>query len=245
MRKLLPLCATAAALIAMPAALRAMTLKIFPVLVTLSPAEPVQTMTIENSSDAPSRVQVRVLAWRQEGGQDVFSETRDVLANPGLFEVAPGGTQIIRFGNRVAPQSAERSYRVFLEEVPSGRPRAPGEVQTLLRVSIPIFVPGTSTTGKLDWRAWPSGDRKVMVAIRNEGSTHVHFNRFGLARGGRTLGGQAMSVYLLPGADTQVELDVNAPVRAGDALKLDAIAGEAKLSADLVSQAGPHETGHS
>lgn len=245
MRRMMHVGVAVAALLAMPAALGAMTLKIFPVLVTLSDAEPVQTMTVENSSDMASRVQVRVMAWRQEGGRDVFSETRDVLANPGQFQVAPGGSQIIRFGSRIAPGETERSYRVFLEEVPSGRPRAPGEIQTLLRVSIPIFIPGASSASRIDWSAWPSGKGKVTLAIRNQGGNHVHFSRFALQRRGKPIGGQDLSVYLLPGAATRVELDVDAPVGVGERLKLDALAGGTRVSTDLVSQASPGETDRS
>lgn len=230
-------------LLALPASVAAMTLKIFPVLVVLSPEEPVQTMTIENSSNAPARVQVRVQAWRQEGGKDVFSDTRDVLANPASFEIAPGEAQITRFGMRTTPGATERSYRVFLEEVPGSRPRAPGEVQTLLRVSIPIFVPAKANVGKLSWTTWPGPAGKMVLAIRNEGTAHVHFHRIALSRGGKALGGQAMSLYLLPGASQRVEMDVVAPVKAGERLKIDAVAGETRLSADLVSQAGPDETG--
>lgn len=232
-------------MLALPAAVGAMTLKIFPVLILLPPEEPVQTMTVENGGEANARVQVRVLAWHQENGEDVFTETRDVLANPAQFEVMPGAQQLIRFGSRTPQNQSERSYRVFLEEVPTGGPRAPGEVQTLLRISVPIFVPGKEQIGKLDWKAWPSGAGKVTVAIRNQGTTHIHFNRFGVSRGGKLLGQQDMSVYLLPGATRQVQLDVSAPVRAGERLKFDALAGEAKLSADLVSQAGPDENGRS
>jgi hypothetical protein len=52
-----------------------------------------------------------------------------------------------------------------------------------------------------------------------------------------------MSVYLLPGASRQVMLDVDAPVRAGEALKLSAVTDQGNLAADLVAEAAPRETG--
>jgi fimbrial chaperone protein len=64
----------------------------------LSPKVPVQTMRIQNSSGDSARIQVRVFAWSQAGGKDVFEETRDVLANPGLFEIAAQREQIACFG---------------------------------------------------------------------------------------------------------------------------------------------------
>src|SRR5882757_10396682 len=112
----------AVALFLLSVAAQAASLKVYPVRIVLTPKEPVQTMTIQNSSTEPARIQLRVYAWRQENGKDVFEETRDVLANPGLFEIAAKGEQIARFGLRTSPGTAEKSYRVFLEEVPGSRP---------------------------------------------------------------------------------------------------------------------------
>jgi fimbrial chaperone protein len=231
-----------AAAIAAASPVHAAGLKVFPVRVLLTPGEAVQTMTIENSSDTPSRIQMRVYSWRQVDGQDVLEPTREVLANPTLFEVAPGGTQITRFGLRTARSDQEKSYRVVLEEIPGTRAPKPGEVQTLLRISIPIFVPPGQPLGKLRWRAWPAGVQKVGFAIRNEGNAHVQINRLTLKRhDGKALGQQHMSVYLLPGSTRQVELNVGSPIAAGQALVLDATTDQADVTAELVAERPPNE----
>ncbi|UIJ46867.1 fimbria/pilus periplasmic chaperone [Sphingomonas cannabina] len=220
-------------------------LKVFPVRIVLTPAQPVQTMTIENDSDEPSRVQLRVYAWRQDQGEDVFEETRDVLANPALFEVAPGGTQIARFGLRTAPGTTEKAYRVFLEEVPTERPSRPGEVRTLLRISIPIFVPPPQQAPmQLVWRAVPAGPGQVQLLVRNEGAAHVQINRLALHRpGGAALGARDVSLYLLPGTAKAVMLDSAAPVVAGQALRLDAMTDQKDVSVDLVTEAAGRDAG--
>ena len=223
---------------------QAASLKIYPVRIVLTPKEPVRTMTIQNSSAKTTRIQLRVFSWRQENGKDVFEATRDVLANPGLFEIAPKGEQIARFGLRTSPGTVEKSYRIFLEEVPDSRPNQPGEVRTLLRISIPIFVPVPNATGRLTWRAWPSGPRKVTFAIGNQGTAHVQINRLALTRkDGTKLGSNDMAVYLLPGASQRIVLDVGAPVRAGEPLKLTAVTDQANLEAGLITEASPREAG--
>ncbi|MGH6617111.1 fimbrial biogenesis chaperone [Sphingomonas sp.] len=231
-------------MVSLAMAAQAVSLRIYPVRIVLSPKAPVQTMRIQNSSGDSARIQVRVFAWSQAGGKDVFEETRDVLANPGLFEIAAQGEQIARFGLRTTPGTIEKSYRVFLEEVPDSRPTRPGEVRTLLRISVPIFVPAPNAIGRLSWRTWAMGPRKMALAISNDGTAHVQINRLALTRrDGTKLGADDMSVYLLPGASQQVELDIGAPVRVGEALKLNAVTDQANLSADLVSEAGPREAG--
>ncbi|WP_311266850.1 fimbria/pilus periplasmic chaperone [Sphingobium sp. WCS2017Hpa-17] len=227
-----------------PATTHATTLKIYPVLIQLDGKTLVQTMTIENSSDALARMQVRVVAWRQDNGQDLFEDTRDILANPPLFEVAAGAQQIARFGLRTTAGTTEKSYRIFLEEIPTERPLAPGEVRTLLRVSIPIFVPALGAQPSLDWQISGTGDKQVMVSVRNTGGAHIHLNRIDIRRAdGSALTARQESIYILPGAARSFLLDAPGAIRAGEKLTLDATSDTQRLSVNLVSQAGSHGDG--
>lgn len=221
------------------APLSAASLKIFPVRLLLSEAEPVRTMTIENGSDTPTRVQLRVYSWRQEDGEDKLEETREVLANPGQFEIPPGGVQIARFGLRTSIGAQEKSYRVVLEEIPGMRAAQPGQVETLLRVSIPIFVPPARSSGRLSWRAWPSGERSVTLAVRNDGNAHVQINRLILTpRDRKEAGRQDMSAYLLPGSERRVTLPLDRPIVAGEMFTVKAMTDQAEMTADMVAE-GP------
>jgi fimbrial chaperone protein len=212
----------------------ATSLKIYPVLIELDAKTPVETMTIENSSDAPARMQVRVVAWRQDNGQDLFEDTRDILANPPLFEVAPGAQQIARFGLRTAPGLTEKSYRIFLEEIPNGRPTAPGEVRTLLRVSIPIFVPSPDAQPKLVWQIANADDKQLMLTVHNGGSAHVHLKQITLKHAdGAALGSQQESLYILSGATRTVQIATQGSVRPGEKLTLDAISDQKTMTFHL------------
>lgn len=212
----------------------------------LTPSEPVQTITVENDSAELSRVQLRVFAWRQVNGEDVLSETRDILANPALFQLDPGGRQIARFGLRATAGATEKAYRVVLEEVPTDRPSRPGEIRTLLRISIPIFVPATQPAPmQLAWRAIVTGPRQVTLRVRNDGNGHVQLNRLKLTRsapgGGEAMPARDVSVYVLPGATRSVPLDLAGPIAAGQSLKLDAVTDQQNLSVALTSEASGRE----
>lgn len=244
MRILLRAATTLAAALMAPALTGAAVFKLFPVRLELTSGQPVQTMTIENDSDETSRVQLRLYAWRQEGGRDIYEETRDILANPGLFEIAPKRSQIARFGLRTSPGTAEKAYRVFLEEVPAGRPSLPGEVRTLLRISVPIFVPPAQPGARLSWRLVPAGSGKVDLLVRNEGNVHVQLNRLTLKRtDDAALGSADMSLYLLPGTSSSVPIEVRSPPRAGAKLKLEAMTDQSDMSVDLVMETAAHEAG--
>jgi fimbrial chaperone protein len=218
--------------------------KVYPVRIVLTPKQAIQTMMIHNSGSDPARVQLRVFAWRQVNGEDVFAETQDVLANPPLFQVGPEGDQIARFGLRVSSGSAEKSYRVFLQEVPGAEPADPGQVRTLLRISIPIFVPPPNATGRLNWRLLAAGGRRVRLLVRNDGNAHVQINRLALAGGGgATLVHQDASIYLLPGTAREIALDAAAPIGAGQPITLSAETDQGKISAEMIGEAAPREAG--
>jgi fimbrial chaperone protein len=223
-------------------ALAAGALRLYPVRIELSGGESVQTMTITNDGDEATRLQLRVFGWRQVGGEDVLEETRDILANPGLFEVKPRGTQIARFGLRTTSDAREKAYRVILEEVPTGRPSTPGEVKTLLRISVPIFVPPAVPRVQLSWHSARAADGGIALQIRNSGNVHVQLNRLSLSRpGGTSLASEDMSVYILPGQSAAVALKTSAPVRVGEVLKLDAMTDQGERSIDLSVEAAARE----
>ncbi|WP_239025775.1 fimbrial biogenesis chaperone [Sphingomonas paeninsulae] len=245
MRAQKSICAAAVAALLMPATVQAASLKVYPVRVVLTANEPVQTMKIQNGEAAPVRVQLRVFSWHQENGKDLFEETRDVLANPGLFEIAAGGEQIARFGLRTNLGAAEKSYRVFLEEIPDSRPSEPGKVRTLLRISIPIFASVPNAAGRLNWRTWASGPGTQTFSVVNQGTAHVQINRLAIMRAdGMKLGASDLSAYLLPGASQKITVKIDAPVHPGELVKLNAVTDQGTLTDVLTNEAGPHEADH-
>jgi fimbrial chaperone protein len=223
----------------LPGAAGAASLQLYPVRIVLTPDQAVETMTIHNEGDETVRGQLRLFAWRQADGADVLDETRDILANPPLFEIPPGGEQIARFGLRTQPGPIEKSYRVVLEEIPTEQPRREGELRTLLRISIPIFVPpaGDELT-ELTWRIWPGPGGQATIAIHNGGAVHAQIHRLTLAGDGDPIAEQEVSQYLLPGASHQVALDVGKPLQSGQSVTLVAQTDQGEISATIITEAG-------
>ena len=90
-----------------------------PVRATLSASQKTETITVRNTGSELMSVQLEVMSWSQQDGEDVFTATREVLANPPIFTVPPGGSQLIRAGLRRAPDARrELTYRIFLQELP-------------------------------------------------------------------------------------------------------------------------------
>ena len=168
--------------LAAPLAAMAASLGISPVRVELSPATPTAALTLRNGGDEPTVVQVRAVAWSQNGGEDVYEPTNEVIVSPPIFTVAAKGAQVVRVGLRRAPDARrELSYRIFLQEVPG--PPQPGVtgVQMALRIGLPVFVkPVQPAKATLNWRIGREAGGALRVVAANPGEMHVQVIGFKL-----------------------------------------------------------------
>jgi len=119
-------------------------LTISPVLVELSPARRVSSITLSNPGDRAISFQTQALAWTQTDGVDRYDETDELLVIPPIAEIAAGGSQIFRVTLRTPPGPQEHAYRLIFEDVTeSVAPSAPsGESVIDIRVNhnLPVFV---------------------------------------------------------------------------------------------------------
>jgi fimbrial chaperone protein len=149
---------------------------IAPVLVELSPARRIVSVTVTNPSDSAVSFQADVLAWSQPNGQDRFEETDDLMVVPPIASIAAGASQIFRITPRTPPSSREQAYRLILEDVTpeSAGPANSATVNIRVRHSLPVFV---SPDGKpaiavrMAQCAAPAG--KGCVRLYNDGGRYV------------------------------------------------------------------------
>lgn len=172
-----------------------------PVRATLSPNQPVVSLTVHNSGAASAVIQLETVAWTQAGGTDVYKPTREILATPPIFTVPAGGSQVVRVGVRRASQPGrELTYRLFLQEVPP--PPKPGfqGLNVALRVGVPVFVvPAEPVAPKLDWRAYRTPQGELVLSAANNGNAHVQVANFTLTQTGQLPGKYELAAYVLPG----------------------------------------------
>lgn len=217
-------------------------LKVAPVSISLDAQHAIQVIQIENSGQNPTRVQLRLYQWNQRLGQDELKPTRDVLANPGQFEIAPSATQTVRIGRLIPPDHVEKSYRLLIEEIPSAAAVNAQQVKMLLRISIPVFVPSLAPETDLRWRALAGDGRQFTLSVENRGSSHVQLRRISVASqgSGTAVGEHGQMLYVLPGATRVVLLSTASPVRAGQALVVSATTDGVDITASMVTEATPH-----
>jgi fimbrial chaperone protein len=174
-----------------------------PVRIDLDASQKSSSLVIRNNDQAPTVIQVNLMAWSQVDGEDVFTPTRDVLLTPPIITIQPGAEQLLRLALRrpFDPQK-ELTYRVFLQEVPA--PSKPGfrGLQVALRMSVPIFANiNQALLPKMQWKSdYIAKEHALRVELINSGEAHLHLYEFSLRppSSNKDLILQQTAVYLLP-----------------------------------------------
>lgn len=148
--------------------------RVTPVRIVLTGAAPIASMHVENAGSEEILMQLRLVKWSQRDGQDGFEPTSDVIANPPGFQLKGGGDQIVRFGLETAVGKDEMTYRVFIDQVPRAEDAKANQVQTVLRISIPVFVPGTASEPRLVWSLIPG--HPATLRATNGGNAHIEID---------------------------------------------------------------------
>lgn len=203
----------AAALIAAaPAA--AGTFQISPTRLELPSKGSSAVVTLTNTDVEAVRLQAKVFAWSQSpSGEQELVAAPDLVVFPTLFTLAPGESRRVKVGITVGPQARERTYRLFLEELPPPASRGVG-LRVLTRLSVPIFQAPLREVraGAISRVAMVGG--KLGIDVRNQGTVSVMLKSARAvatdAAGAVVWQGEASGWYLLAGGLRTFELEVPA-----------------------------------
>ena len=154
-----------------------------PVRVTLSDSQRIGSFSVRNDGAEPVTMQMELLSWLQREGSDVFATTRELLANPPIFTIPAGGSQLVRVGlRRIADAQRELSYRVIMQELPP--PPSPDFMgtQMLVSISLPVFVlPVVDAEPVLRWQATRTSQGSLKISLTNNGNAHIQIKNFSLS----------------------------------------------------------------
>ena len=183
--------------------------KISPIRLDLSVDRPIGVLTVSNSGAEPLLLHLNVQAWDHVAGSDRFLDTRDVLLNPMIFELAPGREQLVRIGlTRPSGAEIEQAYRLFIREVPQLARQKKRQITTVLHVSLPVFVaPREAGAPELVWRLERSGATGLALWVENRGKLHAQVSSIALqGRGDEQPLALDRQIYVLPGQSRRLDL---------------------------------------
>lgn len=196
--------------------MRAAELQIHPVSVDLSAAEPRATLTLRNAGKEPARIEIQATAWSQGiDGEVQTAPTDELLVFPPLLGLAPGEERNLRVGTTARPGTAERTYRIFLQELPPPeRPGEPQQVRVLSRIGIPVFVAPERPAARAALADLRAAGGKAAFTLRNQGTIRVRpaeVQLSGRGADGQLLFARALDAwYVLAGGERRYELAIPA-----------------------------------
>ncbi len=138
--------------------------------------------SVLNSGSDKLDVQISVMEWTQDdSGRDVYGETRDVVFFPKIMTVAPNEQRAIRIGLKGPTSLREKTYRLFIEEIPTKKKpqdlavaeKITARLTIAVRYAIPIFVRPArpQESGVLEKVEMAAG--RIRAAVKNTGNVRI------------------------------------------------------------------------
>ena len=185
--------------LAVPVA-RAQSLTVLPVNVFLSPGQSATTVTVTNSGQSETAVQIRAYDWNEKDGSDQLVNTNELMLSPPMAKIPAGQSQIVRLVLRHPPKTEEATYRIVIDQIPP--PSEPGVVHLVLRLSIPVFaLPPVRCVPDVKFRI-ESAEGQFYLVATNSGKLHEAIREMQVFdNNGRTVNLESPGLsYVLPGA---------------------------------------------
>jgi fimbrial chaperone protein len=159
-----------------PSVVLAQTFQVTPVQVELTRRERAAVVTIHNVGSEPMRLQASAFEWRQDRrGEAILARTKDVVFFPSLLTVAPGAKRNIRVAAAEGAPfgDVERTYRMFIEQLPGGGATAESTVRVLTRVGIPVYLEPPKRSPRPAIDGLELDGTKVSFVLRNDGNVRI------------------------------------------------------------------------
>jgi fimbrial chaperone protein len=130
-------------------------------------------ITVINEGEEELHVQMRAFEWSQDAeGKDQYVETQEIIFFPRMMTVDKKEKRILRAGIRIPAGAREKTYRLFIEEIPGPRKGEGVNVAIAIRFGVPIFVKPFEEAAKGEIENIELSKGLVNVRVKNTGNLH-------------------------------------------------------------------------
>jgi fimbrial chaperone protein len=201
-------------------------------------------LTLRNDSTEPLRFQLSVFAWDQSPtGEMTLTPTTDIVFFPALVTLAPNEQRKVRVGRVVEAGAVERTYRIFVEELPPLESVTQGNagVKVLTKMGIPIFVRPSKEATAVAITGIGAQNGTLTFTLANSGTVHVVPERVtvrGFARGEPVFEGQLQAWYMLAGGRREFDFPLPAECSRATAFQVEVSVGDSTIDQRVDAPAG-------
>ena len=130
-------------------------------------------ITITNEGGDKLNVQMRAFEWLQDAdGKDQYTETNDIIFFPRIMSLEKNEEKILRAGIKIPATTREKTYRLYIEEIPGPKKAEGVNVAIAIRFGVPIFVKPLKEEVKGEIEKVELSKGVLNVLVRNRGNTH-------------------------------------------------------------------------
>ena len=147
--------------------------RVIPIKMFLGPKAKSGSVRLINNDQAPLNLQVSAKTWSQDiNGQDIYEETDDIIFFPRVMTVPPGKEQVLRAGIKIPATTTEKTYRLFIEEIPESTRTGSASVTVAIRFGLPIFVAPLEEKSTTEVTIAEISNGTFTAAVKNTGNVH-------------------------------------------------------------------------
>jgi fimbrial chaperone protein len=150
-----------------------------PIKIFLDPKSKIEKLTLKNINEDDLTVQIKGYQWTQnEKGQDIYQETKDLILFPRITTIKKEEEKIIRIGTNLHSGSKEKTYRIFVEEIPSGEKieSTGSTIHMYMKIGVPVFISPAKKEEKGMIEAVNIQKGKAEIKVQNNGNLHFMVN---------------------------------------------------------------------
>jgi fimbrial chaperone protein len=167
-------------------------------------------LTLRNESNETLQFQLSVFQWAQSpSGQMQLEATDDIVFFPTLLTLKPMETRRVRVGSATVPDAREKTYRIFVEELPPTATTAGAGVRVLTKMGIPIFVRPAREVATATLNDLRQQEGTLRFTLTNAGTVHVvpqSIKVRGLTGSNTAFDGELEGWYVLAGGRREFEM---------------------------------------
>lgn len=134
------------------------------------------SITVRNEGKERLRFQLEAMEWTQDrAGKDQYTQTQDVVFAPKIMSIEAGHEGIVRVGTRTPTVPVEKTFRLFIEELPSPEKSAEtsrAQLSVLVRFGAPIFVGPLRPSDSFELQNLSLRKGAVNFEAKNTGNRH-------------------------------------------------------------------------